>query len=147
MANYSGLHTGTQMYCGVALQPWLTADGTITGITCTSIYANGAVGSLVINGSTVALPDGTQLDLQIDTVTGTKTNACFLCTCFNCADPDSSYTFPNNSIHYNYSGDTWFGGDGGRGMGANSGGIRGAGMGSSDPHSNYTRLGLQGLRN
>ena len=147
MANYTGLHGGTDIYCGVALQPWLTTDGTITGITCNSIYANGTVGSLVINGSTIAMAAGNTLDVTINTATGTLTNACFLCTCFDCADPDSSYTYPSESISYNYSGNTWLGGDGGSGMGGNSGGIRPVSKGSSDPSTTYTRLGLQGLRN
>jgi len=151
MANYAGLHTGTQVYCERAgIQPYLAADGTLTGTTCHSIITDGTgnSGSLIINGATIVVIDGSQVDIEIATIgAGTLANACFLCTCFDCDDPDKGYTYPRDSIAYNYSGNTWIGGDGGRGMGGNSGGIRPVTRGSSDPSSDYTRLGIQGLRN
>ena len=147
MANYAGLHNGTDIYCGIALQPWLTTDGTITGITCNSIYANGTVGSLVINGSTIAMAAGNTLDVTISTATGTLTNACFLCTCFDCSDPLEGYTYSTENIAYNFSGSTWIGGDGGSGDGSHRAGIRPVTRGSSDPTTILTRLGMQGLQN
>ena len=101
MSDYAGIHGGDKIYCGVAIQPYLTADGALTGTSCHSILATGAVGSLVIN---------------------------------------------NASIAYNYSGDTWIGGDGGSGLGGNSGGERPVNS-YSDPTTTYYRLGIQGLRN
>ena len=146
MSDYAGIHGGDKIYCGVAIQPYLTADGALTGTSCHSILATGAVGSLVINNATIALIDGGTLDVGINTISGTLTNACFICTCHDCSDPLGAFAYPSQSIAYNYSGGTFIGGDGGSGLGGNSGGERPVNS-YSDPTTTYYRLGIQGLRN
>lgn len=146
MSDYAGIHGGDKLYCGVAIQPYLTADGTLSGTTCHSILASGAVSSLVINGASIGLIDGGTLDVGISTISGTLTNACFICSCHDCTDPLSAFAYPSQSIAYNYSGDTFIGGDGGSGLGGNSGGVRPVNH-RSDPDTTYYRLGIQGLRN
>ncbi len=90
MANYAGLSFGEELYCNTSIQPYLTSTGQLTGKTCTSVFASGAVSGLVLNGATVGITDGNTLDMVIKTVSGTITNACFICSCHNCSDPDSN---------------------------------------------------------
>jgi len=102
MANYAGLSYGEELYCGTGIQPFLTAAGDLTGKTCTSIRATGAVSGLVINGATVNISDGNSLDIVIKNVSGTLTNACFLCDCRTCLDPDGNAqraTFSGQTIN------------------------------------------------
>ena len=100
MANYAGLSYGEELYCGTGIQTFLTSDGVLTGKTCTSVFASGAVASLVLNGATVGITDGNTLDMVIKTVSGTLTNACFVCSCETCLDPDG------NAQRATYSGST-----------------------------------------
>ena len=101
MANYAGLSYGEELYCGTNIDQFLTSNGQLTGLTCTSVRASGgAVASLVINGATVSISDGNSLDVVIKNITGTKTNACFLCSCRTCLDPDG------NAQRATYSGQT-----------------------------------------
>jgi hypothetical protein len=100
MANYAGLSYGEELYCGTGIQPFLTAAGDLTGKTCTSVRATGAVSGLIINGATVSISDGNSLDVVIKNVGGTLTNACFLCDCRTCLDPDG------NAQRATYSGQT-----------------------------------------
>ncbi len=90
MANYAGLSSGEELYCGTSIQPYLTSAGQLTGKTCTSVFASGAVAGLVLNGATVGITDGNTLDMVIKTVSGTLTNACFVCSCKTCLDPDGN---------------------------------------------------------
>jgi len=101
MANYAGLSYGEELYCGTSIQPYLTSTGQLTGKTCTSVFASsGAVSGLVINGATVGITNGSTLDIVIKTVSGTLTNACFVCDCKTCLDPDG------NAQKATYSGST-----------------------------------------
>tara|TARA_Y100000389_G_scaffold184667_1_gene203338 strand:+ start:1030 stop:1383 length:354 start_codon:yes stop_codon:yes gene_type:complete len=100
MANYAGLSSGEELYCGTNIQPYLTSTGQLTGKTCTSVFASGAVSGLVLNGATVGITDGNTLDMVIKTVSGTLTNACFVCSCKTCLDPDG------NAQRATYSGQT-----------------------------------------
>ena len=100
MANYAGLSYGEELYCGTSIQPFLTGAGGLTGKTCTSVRATGTVTGLIINGATVNISDGNSLDIVIKNVAGTLTNACFLCDCRTCLDPDG------NAQKATYSGQT-----------------------------------------
>ena len=149
MSDYAGIHGGDKIYCGQAgIQPFLDLNGTLTGTSCHSIITDGsgASGSMVINGATLVVKNASQVDIKINTITGTLTNACFICTCHDCSDPLAAFAYPSQSIAYNYSGDTFIGGDGGSGQGGNSGGSRPVDS-YSDPNTTYYRLGIQGLRN
>ena len=90
MANYAGLSYGEELYCGTGIQAYLTSTGELTGKTCTSVRATGAVSGLIINGATVNISHGNSLDVVIKNVAGTLTNACFLCDCPTCLDPDGN---------------------------------------------------------
>jgi len=149
MSDYAGIHGGDKIYCGQAgIQPFLDLNGTLTGTSCHSIITDGTgdSGAMVINGATIVVKDGSQVDIGINTITGTLTNACFICTCHNCNDPLSAFAYPNSSIAYNFSGGTFIGGDGGSGLGGNHGGQRPVDS-YSDPSTTYYTLGIQGLRN
>ena len=100
MANYAGISYGEELYCNTSIQPFLTTTGELTGKTCTSVRATGAVTGLVINGATVNISDGNSLDVVINNVGGTLTNACFVCDCRTCLDPDG------NAQKATYSGST-----------------------------------------
>lgn len=102
MANYAGLSFGEELYCGTSIQTYLDSDGFLTGKTCSAVFASGAVTGLVINGSTVAVADGSTLETVITTVSGTLTNACFVCSCRTCEDPDGNAqkaTFSGSTIN------------------------------------------------
>jgi hypothetical protein len=90
MANYAGLSYGEEMYCGTNIQPFLTPEGQLTGKTCSSVFASGGDATLTLNGAVVTITDGNTLDLIIKTVDGTLTNACFICDCKTCSDPDGN---------------------------------------------------------
>ena len=74
-----------KLYCGTDIQPFMQMPtGRLSGITCTSVYARGAVANLVVNGAVVAIPAGSTLDMIITHVGGTLTDACFTCSCHDC---------------------------------------------------------------
>ena len=100
MANYAGLSYGEELYCGTNIEPFLTPGGQLTGLTCSSVFASGGDATLTLNGAAVTITNGNTLDLVINTVSGTLTNACFLCNCRTCLDPDG------NAQRATYSGQT-----------------------------------------
>ena len=103
MANYAGLSYGNELICGTSIQQHLTSSGTLTGKTCSGIYGSGAVAGLLINGSSIGIPDGSTLDVIIKSVSGTLTNACFICSCHDCNNPDGAAA---RAVSIQYTGDT-----------------------------------------
>ena len=75
-----------KIYCGTDIQPFLAADGHLSGLTCTSVYASGDVSGLIVNRATLTIPSGGQLEVIINHIGGTLTNACFTCSCHDCYD-------------------------------------------------------------
>ena len=82
--------TSNKLYCDSAIQEFMQMPtGRLSGITCTSVYAEGTVTGLRINGQTVAMASGSQIDLIISHVGGTLTNACFTCSCHDCYEDET----------------------------------------------------------
>jgi len=78
-----------KLYCGADIQPFMQMPtGRLSGITCTSVYARGAVANLVLNGAVVAIPAGSTLDMIVTHVGGTLTDACFTCSCHDCYEDE-----------------------------------------------------------
>ena len=82
--------TSNKIYCDSAIQPFMSGpSGYLTGITCTSVYADGAVTGLRINGQTIGIAAGSTLDVIITSVGGTLANACFTCSCHDCWEDET----------------------------------------------------------
>jgi hypothetical protein len=90
MANYAGLSHGNELICGADILKYTTANGTLTGKTCSGVYGSSGLASISINGSPVTVAQGSTLDIIINQVGGVLSNACFICSCHDCSNPDGN---------------------------------------------------------
>ena len=90
MANYAGLSYGNELICGIAIRDYLTSDGDLTGKTCTAVYGSTGAASVSINGSSITVAQGSTVEVIINNIGGILTNACFICSCHDCNNPDGN---------------------------------------------------------
>jgi hypothetical protein len=90
MANYAGLSYGNELICGLDIGEYLTPDGDLTGKTCTAVYGSGGAASISINGQALTVAQGSTVEVVISNIGGILTNACFICSCHDCNNPDGN---------------------------------------------------------
>jgi len=90
MANYAGLSYGNKVYCGAAIDPFITAGGQLTGLTCSQVYNHGANGAFSINGESVIIGAGMTIDVIIHHLPAGAEDLCYVCSCHDCNNPDGN---------------------------------------------------------